>query len=350
VLGGRFAIQAVAGSGGMGTVYRARDLRSDQDVAVKVLHAQSSKPPGEQELARFQREAHVLASLRHPGIVSYVAEGQTPEGLPFLAMEWLHGGDLATRLQSGPLPVGESLSLLFAVADALAQAHEHGIVHRDLKPSNLFLRDGRTEQAVILDFGVAQWGSGGASATRTGMVIGTPEYMAPEQARGQRVITPAADVFALGSVLYHCLTGQSPFRGEHVIATLSSVLFEEPQQLRALCPAAPRALEQLIHRMLAKRSEERPADARAILSQLHTLREQNALNVITSPGGTDPSGVFVGSALLDSEQSLLSVIIAQLPADGAECAADSGASPEPAQQAGSGSTARRSSGSSTARW
>lgn len=130
VLSGRFAIQSVAGHGGMGTVYRARDLRADRDVAIKILHVQGAGPPGAPELARFQREAHVLASLRHPGIVSYVADGQTPEGLPFLAMEWLHGDDLAARLRHGPLPVGESLALLFAVAVALAQAHQHGIVHR----------------------------------------------------------------------------------------------------------------------------------------------------------------------------------------------------------------------------
>ena len=130
VLSDRFAIQSVAGRGGMGTVYRARDLRADRDVAIKILHAQGAGPPGAPELARFQRETHVLASLRHPGIVSYVADGQTPEGLPFLAMEWLHGDDLGARLKRGPLPVGESISLLLAVAEALAQAHRHGIVHR----------------------------------------------------------------------------------------------------------------------------------------------------------------------------------------------------------------------------
>jgi len=193
----------------MGTIFRARDLITDHAVALKLL----LDPGGAAgELTeRFLREARFLSDLRHPGIVAYLAHGQTSEGLAYLAMEWLEGEDLARRLGRSSLSTAESLTLLRVVAGALHAAHRRGVVHRDIKPSNLFLRGGEVARAAVLDFGIARRLHISNAMTRTGAVIGTPAYMAPEQARGSRVITPSADIFSLGCVLFECLTGEPPF-------------------------------------------------------------------------------------------------------------------------------------------
>jgi serine/threonine protein kinase len=224
---GRFVLESVAGAGGMGTVYRARDEQSGHAVALKLIQARG-KP---HETERFGREAELLSTLRHPGIVGYLAHGVAETGEPYLAMEWLEGQDLSQRLDRGALSLSESLLLLRRAAEALAVAHTCGVVHRDLKPNNLFLRDGQVEGVVLLDFGIARREVVSRQLTKTGMVIGTPEYMAPEQARGERQLTAAADVFSLGCVLFECLTGQPPFTADHVLAVLARILFDEPPRL-----------------------------------------------------------------------------------------------------------------------
>ena len=265
VVAQRFEVADRVSSGGMGTVFRARDLLTGQPVALKLLTGPSGS---RQEQERFAREAQVLSELRHPGIVSYVAHGMTPDGQPFLAMELLAGVDLAERLSHGSLSIAESLVLLRKTAEALAAAHRRGIVHRDIKPSNLFLRDGLIERVVLLDFGIARDALSGRAMTRTGIVIGTPEYMAPEQARGQRDVGPSADIFSLGCVLYECLTGQPPFVGAHMAAQLAKILFEEATPVRKLRSAVPAAMEALLMRMLAKLPDARPRDAEVLLKEL----------------------------------------------------------------------------------
>jgi serine/threonine protein kinase len=180
VVAGRFVVEELAGKGGMGEVFRARDMTTGDTVALKLLRAQAD---GGTETERFVREARVLAELEHPGIVSYLAHGQTHDGRPYLAIEWLAGQDLSRRLASGPLSLRECITLLDKAADALAAAHRKGIVHRDLKPSNLFLRDNRIDGVTLLDFGIARWDRA-TTLTRTGHFLGTPGYVAPEQARG----------------------------------------------------------------------------------------------------------------------------------------------------------------------
>src|SRR5262245_8028020 len=172
----RFEIEREAGSGGMSVVFRAQDRLTGQPVALKLLEAQDERAE-----ARFRREASLLADLRHPGIVRYVAHGT---GAPsWLAMEWLEGEDLAQRLSRGGLAVVEAVTLLRQVAEALAAAHARGIVHRDVKPSNLFLPGGDISRVKVLDFGVARHGRV-SELTLTGARVGTPAYMSPEQARG----------------------------------------------------------------------------------------------------------------------------------------------------------------------
>lgn len=289
----RFAIEALAGEGGMGSVYRARDLRTGDVVALKVLH-----PGGDAEdLERFQREAELLAEMAHPAIVTYVAHGATEAGQPFLVMEWLEGEDLAARLTRGPLTPAEALALVRRTAEALAVAHRRGVVHRDLKPANLFLRGGALERVTLVDFGIAR--RTGLSVTRTGAVIGTPAYMAPEQACGDRQITAAADVFALGCVLFECLTGQTPFVADQVMAMLARIVFDEPTPLRALLPDAPEPIEALLARMLAKSTAERCADAAALLSAIDSMHDLRLSPAPARPGG--------------GEQQLLSVLLALPP-------------------------------------
>jgi len=311
LIGERFEIVRLAGSGGMGEVYCARDGLSGEQVAVKVLAGGRAA-----EQARFVREAEVLAGLRHPGIVRYIAHGTASAGRLYLAMEWLEGEDLGARLAREPLSVADAVTVVRTAAEALAIAHARGIVHRDVKPANIFLVGGSIEHAKVLDFGIAHLGRHVPSQTATGVVLGTPEYMAPEQARGDREITARADVFALGAVLFECVTGRSAFSGAHVAAVLAKILLEEPPLLSEVCPGVPAALDALAARMLAKDPAERPADAAAVLEELAALgavprdprrpdsvapesltrREQRLLSVImiTDPSASEPEA---GSAV-----------------------------------------------------
>jgi hypothetical protein len=284
----------------MGFVYRARDTSTGQAVALKLLHA---APSSSHAGSRLSREARLLAELHHPAIVSYVAQGLTGEGEPFLAMEWLEGEDLAQRLTKRGLRLLETMTLVGRIAAALAVAHEQGIVHRDIKPANLFLREGRVEQVVLLDFGIARSGSVSQALTRTGTIVGTAEYMAPEQASGQHEVSPSADIFSLGCVLYECLTGRSPFLGEHLVATLAKILSAEPPPLHQLRREAPECLQPLLRRMLAKDPAQRFQDGRALSAALLSLDGFSDLAAPT-PAEDAPS---IGR--VEGEQKLMSIIL-----------------------------------------
>src|SRR6185369_5218253 len=225
LVAGRFEIERLAGWGGMGDVYRAVDRLRGLPVALKVLHGEDHREsPFAAE--RFAREAETLAELTHPAIVKYIAHGRTPAGELYLAMEWLDGEDLGARLSRSGLGVAEAVMLATRVAEALGAAHARGVVHRDVKPSNLFLCDGRVDRVKVVDFGIARRDRA-LGATRTGVLLGTPGYMAPEQARGGRELDARADVFALGCVLFECITGRPAFAGEHAMAILARILLEE---------------------------------------------------------------------------------------------------------------------------
>jgi hypothetical protein len=260
VIGERFEIQEKVGSGGMGTVYRALDIQRGVFVALKLARGQA-------DLERFLREATALASVSHPRVVRYVAHGVL-DGAMYLAMEWLAGEDLSVRLERGRLDVDQALVVGRAAADALAALHERGLVHRDVKPSNLFLEGGKLEGLKLLDFGIARSMRERVHLTQTGQALGTPSYMAPEQARGDERIDARADVFALGCVLFECLTGRPPFTGDHPVAVLAKLLIQDAPRLAELRPGAPRGLDGLLSRMLSKEPEGRPANGAAILAEL----------------------------------------------------------------------------------
>jgi hypothetical protein len=300
VLAGRFTLEALAGRGGMGAVYRATDSLTGQRVALKLLYLEEAEA-----LRRFTREAELLSSLRHPGIVSHVAHGTAERGRPFLAMEWLEGETLAQRLADEPLRLEDTLALLRRGAEALAVAHHQGVIHRDLKPSNLFLRQGRPEDVVLLDFGLARHTVPSTVLTASQMVLGTPGYMAPEQVSGQKQLTPAADVFSLGCVLYECLTGQPPFAAPHLVAALAKILFTEPTPLRELCPNLPPAFAELLGRMLAKEPARRLPEAHSLLNALEQLQAQ----LEAGPGVATSQGMPL-PGLANAEQQLVTVLLA----------------------------------------
>jgi tetratricopeptide (TPR) repeat protein len=264
ILEGRFELEQRIGSGGMGEVFRARDHSSNETVAVKILLEEHGPL-----VARFEREAALLASLSHPAIVRYVAHGLARGGELYLVMEWLEGEDLRSRLNRKALTISEAVMLGARVGNALGVAHARGVVHRDLKPSNLVLHQGAVEQVKVVDFGVAR--SGGAHLTQTGVLIGTPGYMAPEQARSSPTIDARVDVFALGCVLFLCLTGRPAFPGDHIMAVLGKIVHQEAPRVSDFHPEIPPTLDALIARMLEKDPDHRPSDGAAVAAELEAL-------------------------------------------------------------------------------
>lgn len=266
VIADRFVVERPIRSGGMGAVFSAWDRVAGESVAIKVLEASK---PGLSE--RFFREAWLLSELRHRGIVRYIAHGDTREGKPFLVMEWLRGEDLCDRLARGPLSISETLAMCRRVCEGLAVAHERGIVHRDVKPSNLFLVGGNPNNVKLLDFGIARVRETMHVMTQTGSMLGTPGYMAPEQARTDEAISATADIFSLGCVLYECLTGEPPFTGSHFMAVLAKVLLQPAPRVRTLRPEIPALLDDLVARMLEKDPANRPPTAAAVASELERI-------------------------------------------------------------------------------
>jgi hypothetical protein len=262
VLASRFEMLTRIRRGGEGQVYRGLDHVTGEPVAIKILHAEACKPK------RFQREVALLTELEHSGIVRYVAHGS--EGQQnYLVMEWVDGQTLSQILLRG-LTLQESVDVTRRIADALAVVHVRGMVHRDIKPSNVMFVGGKLEQVKLLDFGIARV-VGQQSFTRTGAVVGTPGYMAPEQARGQWAVDARADVFALGCLLYACMCGHPPFTGQHKLATLASILFLDPLPVELRCPEAPTALVELVARMMAKDPLARPTSAAVVAAELDAL-------------------------------------------------------------------------------
>jgi eukaryotic-like serine/threonine-protein kinase len=269
VLAERFVIEARVGAGGMAEVYRARDRAASSTVAVKVPFG-----AGSSDCARFDREARLLVQLSHPAIVKHTANGRLADDTPFLAMEWLEGEDLAERLKNGPLGVDDTLALGIRVAGALAAAHAVGTIHRDIKPSNIFLRDRTVRGATLIDFGVARQQAPEAAslATRTGTLLGTLGYMAPEQALGAKTADGRADTFSLGCVLFECLTGRRLFVGAHAVEVLAKLLTEPVPSPKSLTPAVPGALDALVLQMLERDPAKRPVDCAAIAAELERIR------------------------------------------------------------------------------
>ncbi len=249
----------------MGSVYRARDLETGHVVALKVLTL--DRPF---DLVRFGREATLLARVRHPNVVDYVTHGES-EGVHYLVQEWVEGMTLAEKLRSTGLTVGETVDVAIGLAGALEATHTLGIIHRDIKPANIILADGRFDRVKLVDFGIARLTSDAGVLTRTGRLVGTPSYMAPEQARGSIDLGAAADIWAFGCVLYEALSGRIAFDGRSPAAVRAKVLLDEPAALAPLCPEAPPALIELMSAMLAKDPAKRPASGPDLVARLRAI-------------------------------------------------------------------------------
>ncbi len=304
VLGGRFVIEHAVGKGGMGVVFRATDRATQEAVALKVLRNR------EGDARRFEREARVLSELSHDAIVRYVAHGVTPDGDPWLAMEWLQGEDLASWLEARALTPRAALVLASRVASALAAAHALGVVHRDIKPANLVLPDGDPARVKVLDFGIARRTNQVTHvATGTGVLIGTPGYLAPEQARGDKGVDGRADLYSLGCVLFECLTGKPAFRGDNVMALLARILLEDPPRLRDFRPDAPEALDALVSSLLAKDPARRPADAGRLTLALDALALECDGSAVAPAWSAPPAEAISGG-----ERRVLCAVLAVHPA------------------------------------
>lgn len=281
-----YTILAVLGHGGMGVVYKARHLPLERIVAVKMLRAGAHACA--EELTRFRCETEAVAAMRHPGIVQIYETGMH-EGQPYCALEYLEGGSLAKRLANGPLAPVVSSALVEAVARAVQFAHEHGIVHRDLKPANILLEEPDLERTMVVgrcksspapgfpslqpkvcDFGLAKRLDVDVGQTRTGQILGTPAYMAPESLDGQ--ISPSVDIYALGAILYESLTGRPPFQGATVEETLRLTTSEDPLPPSRLQPGLPRDLNTIVLKCLCRAPNQRYATAGALADDLLRFR------------------------------------------------------------------------------
>lgn len=261
---GSYTLEEKVGEGGMGVVYRARDAHGDE-VALKLLR--SGEEPARR---RFDREAAVLRSIKHPRVARYLEHGVTSDGQVYLAMEWLEGHDLSERLQKGALPQASALRAAVAAAEGLEAAHAAGVVHRDVKPSNLFLVGGSLDELRVIDFGIARVDSvTHQTLTATGTVLGTPAYMAPEQIRGEPSV--ATDVYGLGATLFEMLTGRPPFAGHNPAMMMLAVMAERAPSPRAIQPEVSGPLAAFVQQMLAKDPAERPADMTIVIAELSDL-------------------------------------------------------------------------------
>lgn len=259
-----YEILALLGRGGMGVVYKARQLGLNRVVALKMVLAGANASP--QDLARFRAEAEAVAQLAHLNIVQIYEIGEQ-NGCPYLALEYVGGGSLAQHLDGTPVAPRQAAELIVALARAVHHAHEKGIVHRDLKPANvLLLADGTPK---IADFGLAKRSDSNYAHTQTGAILGSPSYMAPEQAAGAaEKIGPATDVYSLGTILYELLTGRPPFKGATLLETLDQVREHDPVPPRFLLPKTPRDLETICLKCLEKSPQRRYASAAALAADL----------------------------------------------------------------------------------
>jgi serine/threonine-protein kinase len=268
-----YEVQEELGRGGMGVVYRAWDRRLNRPVALKVLLAGAYARPEERE--RFRREAESEAGLRHPNIVQIYDVGDL-DGRPYFTMEFVEGDSLAARLAGAPMPPCEAAALVETLADAVQAAHNGGVIHRDLKPANVLLTADGTPK--VTDFGLARRLDGGEGLTQTGAVLGTPSYMAPEQAQGDSdSIGPAADVYALGAILYEALTGRPPFRAKTAAETVRQVIEDEPVPPSRCNARLARDLETICLKCLSKEPRARYLSAAALADDLRRFRRGEAI-------------------------------------------------------------------------
>ncbi len=285
---GRYDIRGELGRGGMATVFRGYDPRFKRDVAIKTLPREFLHDPGFR--ARFEREAQTIASLEHPAIVPVYDFGEENEQ-PYIVMRLMTGGSLVDRLRSGPMPLGEVARILTILAPALDEAHAHGVIHRDLKPGNI-LFDGR-DQPYLSDFGIAKLTETSVAFTATG-IIGTPAYMSPEQARGDRDIDGRSDLYALGAIVYEALTGQMPYQADTPMGLAVKHITEPVPRIRTANPLLPPSTERVIAQAMAKNRNDRYPNSVAMAAQLATVASGGTLPDAAPHSAAEPAPTSLG--------------------------------------------------------
>lgn len=337
IIGGRFSLIALSGQGAGGSVHRALDNDTGAYVAVKLLHTTAD----ERALARFEREANLLSTIRALHLTGYVAHGQDVSGEPYLAVDWVEGEDLARTMRRRRILFGETLDIVRQALDGLAALHDHGVVHRDMKPGNLMLStrpDGSTHVTVI-DLGVAHV-SGDMSLTQEGTMVGTPHFMSPEQILGQEDVTPAADVFSMGVLLFEMLTGTRAYAGNDVVEIVAKIALSDPPRLADYAPHLPASVVELVDRSLRRAPRERFQSAREMELALSVVAAEEALlrrssesvapafstgeteadeTVVGATPVVDPSTVIAEPEPLlgGGEQRVVTALFAHLPGVGA---------------------------------
>jgi serine/threonine-protein kinase len=286
VIAKKYRLVRMIGEGGMGQVFEAIYERLGKRVAIKILHPEYALK--EMVTARFEREARAAGLIGHPGIIDIYDIGSTDDGNPFLIMEFLQGQSLSELLdQKFQLDVKTTVGIACQVLSALVAAHDAGVVHRDLKPENIFLNDTQrtTPEVKLLDFGISKFiedelGSASTRLTKTGTVLGTPLYMSPEQARGESRLDHRVDIYAMGVILYECLTGNLPFTGHNYNDLLINIVTQTPMEPSALVDSIPKNLERIILRAMDREPENRFPSANVMLSELLPfLDEQQSLQI-----------------------------------------------------------------------
>ena len=309
---GRYAIQSELGRGAMGVVYKATDTALERTVAVKTVNMALERDDAEKYEARFYQEARAAGSLNHPNIVTVYDVGK--EGnVAYMAMEFIEGQELRSLLAEGrALPVSQAVSIAAQVAEGLAYAHQHGVVHRDIKPANIMvLTDGPVK---ITDFGIARMRASTDELTQSGMMLGSPKYMSPEQVIGKRA-DHRSDLFSLGVIVYETLTGSAPFSGENVTALMYQIVNFAPPAPSAVNPAVPELLNFIVAKMLAKPLEERYQSAQELANDLRNCERQiaspAAITQPLRPLGLGTSGLAAPGGLAAGTQPELALSQAQ---------------------------------------
>ena len=301
VLGGKYRLVRPIGAGGMATVWEAEHVEIGHKVAVKLMHPDTTRDA--ERVARFRREAHIAGNLGHDNICNVLDIGVSEEHGLYLVMPLLRGRSLAKILDElGTLPIDRALDITAQVLDALGAAHAAGIIHRDLKPDNVFVgRFGDREDFVkVLDFGISKVSASGDEGslplTHTGIVLGTPHYMAPEQARGRKDLDPRVDLWAAGVMLYEMLTGRRPFPGESANEIIVKIVTESFTPPGVLLPGVPADVEAIVMRALAREREDRFVDAASMRTAVQAALAATQATPTVEPDRAAPSSGHVGEA------------------------------------------------------